>query len=130
MAKRTVKQAVKQAPKGAPHRFPPAPENARQLTEPRTVRSREGWARTAETAGYDWVRLLRANFERFPCTKMFFTLSDCIGGSFPWSQSPEGYLFWREVYREVGGEMSADVVRQRMEQDALTEMLGKSQGNG
>lgn len=130
MAKKTVKQALKQSVKGTPHRFPPAPENARQLAEPRTVRSREGWARTAETAGHDWVRLLRANFERFPCTKFFFTLADCIGGSFPWSQSQEGYLFWREVYREVGGEMSADVVRQRMEQDALTEMADKSEGNG
>ena len=108
MAKRTVKQAPA-----------PAPENARQLAEPRTVRSREGWARAAETAGHDWAKAFRANFERFPCTKYFFTLADCIGGSFPWAQSPEGYQFWREVYREVGGEMSANLVYQRMEHDAL-----------
>ena len=99
---------------GTPHRFPPAPENARQLSEPRTVRSREGWVRFAESKGYDWAQKLRANFLQQPSDKCFFTLQDCLAGGFNWTKSPEGYLFWREVYREAGGEINTDLVAQRL----------------
>lgn len=112
MTKKKIKS--KEIP-GTPHRFPPAPENARQLSEPRTVRSREGWARFAESQGYDWVAKLRANFERSQTDKCFFTLSDCLAGGFNWVKSPEGYHFWREVYREAGGQINADLVAQRMD---------------
>jgi hypothetical protein len=100
---------------GTPHRFPPAPENARQLSQPRTVRSREGWARFAESQGYDWVEKFRLNMEKNPTDKCFFTLSDCLGGGFSWVKSPEGYHFWREVYRETGGQINSDLVAQRMD---------------
>jgi len=103
---------------GTPHRFPPAPENARQLSEPRTVRSREGWVRFSETQGYDWAQKLRANFEKQPSDKCFFTLQDCLAGGFSWTRSPEGYMFWREVYREAGGQMSTDLVAQRLEAES------------
>ena len=103
---------------GTPHRFPPAPENARQLSEPRTVRSREGWVRFAESKGYDWARALRANFEKQPSDKCFFTLQDCLAGGFNWNKSPEGYMFWREVYREVGGEINTDLIAQRLEAES------------
>jgi len=98
---------------GVPHRFPP-PDNARQLREPRTVRTREGWARYAETEGYDWAAQLRDEFLRQSCDKAFFTLQDSIAGGFNWSKSKEGYLFWREVYREAGGEINTDLIVQRL----------------
>lgn len=119
MAKKKDKKA--KAPEvitGTPHRFPPAPENARQLSEPRTVRSREGWVRFAESKGYDWARKLRANFGEQTSDKCFFTLQDCLAGGFSWNKSPEGYMFWREVYREVGGEINTDLIAQRLEAES------------
>ena len=111
---------------GTPHRFPPAPENARQLSEPRIVRSREGWVRFAESKGCDWARALRANFEKQPSDKCFFTLQDCLSGGFSWNKSPEGYMFWREVYREVGGDINTDVVAQRVEAELVNQLNNKS----
>lgn len=111
---------------GTPHRFPPAPENARQLSEPRTVRSREGWVRFAESKGYDWARALRANFEKQPSDKCFFTLQDCLAGGFNWNKSKEGYMFWREVYREAGGEINTDLIAQRVEAEFVNQLNNKS----
>ena len=107
---------------GTPHRFPPAPENARQLSEPRTVRSREGWVRFAESKGYDWAPALRANFATQPSDKCFFTLQDCLSNGFSWSKSKEGYMFWREVYREAGGQINTDVVAQRVESELINQL--------
>ena len=110
---------------GTPHRFPPAPENARQLSEPRTVRSREGWVRFAGSKGYDWAADLRANFAAQPSDKCFFTLQDCLAGGFSWSKSKEGYMFWREVYREAGGQINTDVVAQRVEAELINSLNTK-----
>ena len=110
---------------GTPHRFPPAPENARQLSEPRTVRSREGWVRFAESKGYDWAPALRANFAAQPSDKCFFTLQDSLAGGFSWSKSKEGYMFWREVYREAGGDINTDVVAQRVEAELINSLNTK-----
>ena len=126
MAKKKDKKA--KAPEvitGTPHRFPPAPENARQLSEPRTVRSREGWVRFAESKGYDWACALRANFEKQPSDKCFFTLQDCLAGGFNWNKSPEGYMFWREVYREAGGEINTDLIAQRIEAELINSINTK-----
>jgi hypothetical protein len=110
---------------GTPHRFPPAPENARQLSEPRTVRSREGWVRFAGSKGYDWSAALRANFATQPSDKCFFTLQDCLAGGFSWSKSPEGYMFWREVYREAGGQINTDLIAQRVEAELINSLNTK-----
>jgi len=110
---------------GTPHRFPPAPENARQLSEPRTVRSREGWVRFAESRGYDWALALRANFAAQPSDKCFFTLQDCLAGGFSWSKSKEGYMFWREVYREAGGQINTDLIAQRVEAELINSLNTK-----
>ena len=99
---------------GVPHRMPPEPEKKSYLRQPRIIRTREGWARFAESAGYDWAEQLRANFQAQPTDKCFFTLQDCLAGGFNWNKSPEGYLFWREVYREAGGEINTDLVAQRL----------------
>ena len=110
---------------GTPHRFPPAPENARQLSEPRTVRSREDWVRFAESKGYDWAPALRANFATQPSDKCFFTLQDCLAGGFSWSKSKEGYMFWREVYREAGGQINTDLIAQRVEAELINSLNTK-----
>ena len=110
---------------GTPHRFPPAPENARQLSEPRTVRSREGWVRFAHSKGYDWAEVLRANFAAQPSDKCFFTLQDCLAGGFSWSKSKEGYMFWREVYREAGGQINTDLIAQRVEAELINSLNTK-----
>ena len=110
---------------GTPHRFPPAPENARQLSEPRTVRSRDGWVRFAHSKGYDWSASLRANFAAQPSDKCFFTLQDCLAGGFSWSKSPEGYMFWREVYREAGGQINTDLIAQRVEAELINSLNTK-----
>ena len=110
---------------GTPHRFPPAAENARQLSEPRTVRSREGWVRFAHSKGYDWSAALRANFAAQPSDKCFFTLQDCLAGGFSWSKSKEGYMFWREVYREAGGQINTDVVARRVEAELINQLNTK-----
>ena len=110
---------------GTPHRFPPAPENARQLSEPRTVRSREGWVRFAHSKGYDWSASLRANFAAQPSDKCFFTLQDCLAGGFSWSKSKEGYMFWREVYREAGGQINTDLIAQRVESELINQLNTK-----
>ena len=124
MAKKKDKKAKAEIT-GTPHRFPPAPENARQLTEPRTVRSREGWVRFAESKGYDWAQKLRANFEKQASDKCFFTLQDCLAGGFNWNKSPEGYMFWREVYREAGGEINTDLISQRLEAELINSINTK-----
>ncbi len=127
MAKKKDKKAkAPEAITGTPHRFPPAPENARQLSEPRTVRSREGWVRFAESKGYDWAQKLRANFSQQPSDKCFFTLQDCLAGGFNWNKSPEGYMFWREVYREAGGQINTDLVAQRVEAELINQLNNKS----
>ena len=110
---------------GTPHRFPPAAENARQLSEPRTVRSREGWVRFAGSKGYDWAAALRSNFAAQPSDKCFFTLQDCLAGGFSWSKSKEGYMFWREVYREAGGQINTDLIAQRVEAELINQLNTK-----
>ena len=123
MAKKKNKKAKEsEVITGTPHRFPPAPENARQLSEPRTVRSREGWVRFAESKGYDWAQKLRANFGEQPSDKCFFTLQDCLAGGFNWNKSPEGYMFWREVYREAGGQINTDLIAQHLEAKLINQL--------
>jgi hypothetical protein len=119
------KERAQEVITGTPHRFPPAPENARQLSEPRTVRSREGWVRFAHSKGYDWSAPLRANFAAQPSDKCFFTLQDCLAGGFSWSKSPEGYMFWREVYREAGGQINTDLIAQRVEAELVNQLNTK-----
>lgn len=123
--KKDKKEKAPEIITGTPHRFPPAPENARQLSEPRTVRSREGWVRFAESKGYDWAQKLRVNFEKQPSDKCFFTLQDCLAGGFNWNKSPEGYMFWREVYRESGGQINTDLIAQRIEAELINSINTK-----